>query len=139
MVAQILLFPVLCEQTAMTSFPYDLNHPDNSYSLQIHTNFVIIPLEGNNRWPLSRTKQFRSIFDLASATITELAKHGDGDSEDLAVIGTTAYVLKSGKQPGIYQVCDFQSDHALFEQYDLALTRNKTQKAYAMTPVGIDY
>ena len=62
---------------------------------------------------------------MASATITELTKHDDGDSEDLAVIGTTAYVLKSGKQPAIYQVIDFQSNHAHFESYDLALDKNQ--------------
>jgi uncharacterized protein YjiK len=112
----------------MTSFHYDLNHPDNSYSLPDPYKEIsgLSPLEGNNCLAFVQDEAVQiHLFDLASATITELAKHGDGDSEDLAVIGTTAYVLKSGKQPAIYQVCDFQSDHALFKQFDLALEKEQ--------------
>lgn len=112
----------------MTLFPYDLNHPDNSYSLPDPYKEIsgLSPLEGNNCLAFVQDEAVQiHLFDLASATITELAKHGDGDSEDLAVIGTTAYVLKSGKQPAIYQVSDFQSNHAHFESYDLALDKNQ--------------
>ena len=112
----------------MTLFPYDLNHPDNSYSLPEPYKEIsgLSPLEGNNCLAFVQDEAVQiHLFDLASATITELTKHDDGDSEDLAVIGTTAYVLKSGKQPAIYQVSDFQSNDAHFESYDLALDKNQ--------------
>ena len=112
----------------MTLFPYDLNHPDNSYSLPEPYKEIsgLSPLDGNNCLAFVQDEAVQiHLFDLASATITELTKHDDGDSEDLAVIGTTSYVLKSGKQPAIYQVSDFQSNHAHFESYDLALDKNQ--------------
>ena len=68
----------------MTSFPYDLNHPDKSYSLPDPYKEIsgLSPLEGNNCLAFVQDEAVQiHLFDLASGTITELAKHGDGERD----------------------------------------------------------
>ena len=89
----------------MTCFPYDLNHPDRSITLPDQYKEIsgLSPLESNDCLAFVQDEAVQvHLFDLSSRTITELVKHGDGDSEDIAVVGTTAYLLKAGKQPAIY-------------------------------------
>jgi len=46
-------------------------------------------------------------FDLSSEKITKYVKHKAGDSEDIVILGNTAYILTAGKRPAIYRVVDY--------------------------------
>ena len=111
----------------MTCFPYDLNHPDRSITLPDQYKEIsgLSPLESNDCLAFVQDEAVQvHLFDLSSRTITELVKHGDGDSEDIAVVATTAYLLKAGKQPAIYQVNNFKSNNAHFDRHALPLDKD---------------
>jgi len=110
----------------MTCFPYDFSHPVKSYTLQDQYKEIsgISPLEDNGRLGFVQDETVQiHLLDLKTGTITKLAKHDDGDSEDIAIAGTTAYLLKAGKQPAIFSVTAFQGKHADFRRYVLGLQK----------------
>ena len=65
------------------------------------------------------------LLDLNSGKVTEHTKHDDGDSEDIVIAGNTAYLLKAGKEPAIYKVTHFNSEHAHFKRYNLDLHKDQ--------------
>ena len=110
----------------MTCFPYDFSHPVKRYGLPDQYKEIsgISPLEDNDSLAFVQDETVQiHLLDLKTGTITELAKHDDGDSEDIAIAGTTAYLLKAGKQPAIFSVTAFQGKHADFRRYDLGLQK----------------
>ncbi|UCE49267.1 MAG: SdiA-regulated domain-containing protein [Phycisphaerales bacterium] len=44
-----------------------------------------------------------------------------GDSEDIAILGNTAYILTAGKRPAIYRVADYTGRSPHCDRYDLKL------------------
>ena len=110
----------------MTCFPYDFSHPVKRYGLPDQYKEIsgISPLEDNDSLAFVQDETVQiHLIDLKTGTITELAKHDDGDAEDIAIAGTTAYLLKAGKQPAIFSVTAFQGKHADFRRYDLGLQK----------------
>lgn len=111
----------------MTNFPYDFSHPAKRYTLPDQYKEIsgISPLEDNNSIAFVQDEAVQiHLFDLRSGAMTELAKHDDGDAEDIAIVGTTAYVLKAGKQPAIDRVTEFQGEHAKSQRYGLELKKH---------------
>ena len=111
----------------MTCFPYDFSQPAKRYTLPNRHKEIsgISPLEDNNSIAFVQDEAIQiHLLDLHSGTITELAKHDDGDAEDIAIVGTTAYVLKAGKQPAIYRATEFQGEHAKIQRYGLELKKH---------------
>ena len=112
----------------MTHFPYDLNHPARSYVLpgQYKEISGLSPLESNDSVAFVQDEAIQiHLLDFNNGTITELTKHDDGDAEDIAIVGTTAYLLKAGKQPAIYQATDFDGGDSNFQRYDLELHKKQ--------------
>ena len=111
-----------------THFPYDLRTPIKIYSLPNQYKEIsgISPLASNNSLAFVQDEAIRiHTFDLTSEKITEHTKHEAGDSEDIAIVGNTAYLLKAGKHPAIYKVTNFSSKNAHFKRYDLDLQKDQ--------------
>ena len=109
-------------------FPYDLRTPMKIYSLPNQYKEIsgISPLASNNSLAFVQDEAIRiHTFDLISEKITEHTKHEAGDSEDIAIAGNIAYLLKAGKHPAIYKVTNFTCKNAHFKRYDLDLHKDQ--------------
>ena len=109
-------------------FPYDLKTPMKIYSLPNQYKEIsgISPLASNNSLAFVQDEAIRiHTFDLISEKITEHTKHEAGDSEDIAIAGNIAYLLKAGKHPAIYEVTNFNSKDAHFKRFDLDLHKDQ--------------
>jgi len=109
-------------------FPYDLSTPTKSYSLPNKYREIsgISPLASNNSLAFVQDEAVQIYnFDLISETISEYVKHEDGDSEDIAVAGNTAYLLKAGKHPAIYEFTNYTRKNAYREYYELGLRKDQ--------------
>ncbi|MGC6482025.1 MAG: SdiA-regulated domain-containing protein [Synechococcus sp.] len=107
-----------------THFPYDFKQPIKSYALPDQYKEIsgVSPLASDDCLAFVQDEAVQiHCINLNSGTITDYAKHDDGDSEDIAVAGTTAYLLKAGKQPALYEVSNFNSTTPCYKRYDLAL------------------
>ena len=62
-------------------------------------------------------------FDLSTEEITKYPKHGSGDSEDIVILGDTAYILQAGKRPAIYKLADYMDGSSGCNRYDLNLNK----------------
>ena len=112
----------------MTHFSYDFWHPIKRYSLPDQYKEIsgLSALEGKNTLAFVQDEAVQiHLFDLNSGMVTEHAKHDDGDCEDIVIAGETAYLLKAGKQPAIYNVTHFNSEDAQFERHDLDLHKEQ--------------
>ena len=109
-------------------FPYNLRKPIKSYSLPNQYKEIsgISALENNSSLAFVQDEAVQiHTFDLISERVLEYAKYDDGDSEDIAIAGNTAYLLKTGKHPAIYKVVDFTCENARYERYNLDLHKDQ--------------
>jgi len=112
----------------MTHFSYDFCRPIKRYSLPDQYKEIsgLSPLGSNNTLAFVQDEAVQiHLLDLNSGTVTEHAKHDDGDSEDIVITGKTAYLLKAGKQPAIYKVTHFNREDAHCERYNLGLHKDQ--------------
>lgn len=111
-----------------THFPYNLRTPIKSYSLPDQYKEIsgISALENNNSLAFVQDEAIQiHTFDLISEKVTEHTKHEAGDSEDIAIAGNIAYLLKAGKHPAIIKVTDFTCENAPYEHYKLGLHKGQ--------------
>jgi uncharacterized protein YjiK len=105
------------------SFPYDLEHPDEMYSMPGYLREISGIAFYRNDMILCEQDQNASIyiFDLKRKEITDKFKFGkDGDYEDIAVIGETAYVLRS--DGNIFEVENFEKEKRKVTEYKTPLS-----------------
>ena len=105
-----------------THFPYDLSAPTKSYSLPNKYKEIsgISPLASKDSLAFVQDEAVQIYtFNLISGIITEYIKHEDGDSEDIAIAGNTAYLLKAGKHPAIYEFTNYTRKNSYREYYEL--------------------
>ena len=106
------------------NIPYDLENPKKTYELPKKYREIsgIWPLQGLNSLAFVQDEAIRVYrFDLSSEKITKYAKHKSGDSEDITIIGNTAYILTAGERSAIYRVTDFMDGSPQYDRYDLNL------------------
>ena len=106
------------------NIPYDLKNPKKIYKLPNKYREIsgIWLLQGLNSLAFVQDEAIRIYqFDLSSEEITKYAKHGSGDSEDIVILGDTAYILQAGKRPAIYKLADYMDGSAQCNRYDLNL------------------
>lgn len=104
--------------------PYDLDNPTKTYKLPNKYLEIsgICPLPGHNSLAFVQDEAIRVYrFDLSSETIIKYAKQDAGDSEDIVVLGNTAYILTAGKRPAIYRIADYCGGSQQYDRYDLEL------------------
>jgi len=107
--------------------PYDLNNPTEPDKLSKKYMEIsgICPIKDNNSLAFVQDEATRVYqFNLSTKEITKYVKHGSGDSEDIVVLGNTAYILHAGKRPAIYRITDYNSGSAQCERYDLDLNKD---------------
>ena len=117
-------------------FPYNLRKPIKSYSLPNQYKEIsgISALENNSSLAFVQDEAVQiHTFDLISERVLEYAKYDDGDSEDIAIAGNTAYLLKTGKHPAIYKVTNFNSKDSHFKRYNLDLHKDQDPEGFATT------
>ena len=106
------------------NIPYDLKNPKKTYKLPNKYREIsgICPLQGLNSLAFVQDQAIRVYrFDLSSEKITKYAKHKAGDSEDITILGNTAYILTAGKRSAIYRVADYIGRSPQCDRYDLKL------------------
>lgn len=106
--------------------PYDLKNPTEIYKLPKKYMEIsgIWRIQDNDSLAFVQDEAIQVYqFDLSSTGITEYEKHGAGDSEDIVILGNTAYILHSGKRPAIYKIIDYNSGSSQCERYDLNLDK----------------
>ncbi|MBT3377652.1 MAG: hypothetical protein HN742_42290 [Lentisphaerae bacterium] len=106
------------------NIPYDLENPKKTYELSNKYREIsgICPLQGLNSLAFVEDEAVRvHRFDLSSEKITKYAKHGARDSEDITILGNTAYILTAGKHPAIYRVADYTGRSPQCHRHDLNL------------------
>jgi uncharacterized protein YjiK len=106
------------------NIPYDLKNPKKMYKLPNKYMEIsgICPLQGLNSLAFVQDEAIRVYrFDLSSEEITKYAMHEPGDSEDIVILGNTAYILQAGERPAIYGVTDYMDESAQCDRYDLNL------------------
>lgn len=106
---------------------YDLENPTKQYKLP--NKYVeisgICPIQGSDSLAFVQDEAIRVCqLDLSSKEIKEHVKHESGDSEDIVIIASTAYILHAGKRPAIYKITDYSSASAQYERYDLDLSKD---------------
>lgn len=109
------------------NIPYDLKKPLKTYKLPKKYMEIsgIWPIQDNDSLAFVQDEAIQVYqFDLSSTEITECAKHGSGDSEDIVILGNTAYILHAGKRPAIYKIIDYNSELSQCDRYDLNLDKN---------------
>ena len=109
------------------NIPYDLKNPTKTYKLPKKYMEIsgICPLQDNDSLAFVQDEAIRVYqFDLTSTEITAYAKHGPGDSEDIVILGNTAYILHAGKRPAIYKITGYNSGSSQCERYDLNLDKD---------------
>jgi len=109
------------------NIPYDLKNPTKMYKLPKKYMEIsgIWPIQENNSLAFIQDEAIQVYqFDLTSTKITEYAKHGSGDSEDIVILGNTAYILHAGKRPAIYKIIGYNSESSQCERYDLNLNKD---------------
>ena len=109
------------------NIPYDLKNPTKKYKLPKKYMEIsgIWPIQGSDSLAFVQDEAVRVYqFDLSSNEITEYVKHGSGDSEDIVILGNTAYILHAGKRPAIYKITGYNSGSAQCERYDLNLNKD---------------
>ena len=112
----------------ITHFPYDLRKPIKSYSLPNQYKEIsgISVLENNHSLAFVQDEAVQiHTFNLTSERVIKHTKHEAGDTEDIAVAGNTAYLLKAGKHPAIYKVTNFNSKDSHFKRYNLDLHKDQ--------------
>ena len=112
----------------ITHFPYDLRKPIKSYSLPNQYKEIsgISVLENNHSLAFVQDEAVQiHTFNLTSERVIEHTKYEAGDSEDTAIAGNTAYLLKAGKHPAIYKVTNFNSKDSHFKRYNLDLHKDQ--------------
>ena len=111
-----------------THFPYDLSAPIKSHSLPNKYREIsgISPLASNDSLAFVQDEAVQIYtFNLISGMVTEYIKHEDGDSEDIAIVGNTAYLLKAGKHPAIYEFTNYTRKNSYREYYELGLRKDQ--------------
>ena len=107
--------------------PYDLNNPTELGELSKKYMEIsgICPIQDNNSLAFVQDEAIRVYqFNLSTKEITEYVKHYPGDSEDIVILGNTAYILHAGKRPAIYRITGYNSGSAQCERYDLNLNKD---------------
>ena len=107
--------------------PYDLKDPAKKYELPNKYMEIsgICPIHEYNSLAFVQDEAVRVYqFDLSTEEITEYVEHEPGDSEDIAIIGNTAYILRAGERPAIYRITGYNSGTARCERYDLNLNKD---------------
>jgi len=107
------------------NIPYDLKNPRKTYELPNKYREIsgIYPLQELNSLAFVQDEAVRVYrFDLSSEKITKYVKHKAGDSEDIAILGNTAYILTAGKRPAIYRIVDYIGGSRQYDRYDLKLS-----------------
>ena len=106
------------------NMPYDLKNPKKIYKLPNKYKEIsgIWPLQGLTSLAFVQDEAIRIYqFDLSSEEITKYAKHGPGDSEDIVILGNSAYILQAGERPAIYEMIDYMEGSSQCNRYDLSL------------------
>jgi uncharacterized protein YjiK len=107
-------------------FPYDLNRPDATYKLGKKYREIsgIWPLPGSETLAFVQDELIRVYqFDLATEEISRSEASLEGDSEDVVILGRTAYILVAGGQPAIQKFTDYTDQKAPIARYDLGLDK----------------
>jgi uncharacterized protein YjiK len=109
------------------NIPYDLKNPTKKYKLPGKYMEIsgICPIRGSDSLAFVQDEAIRVYqFDLSSQEITGYVKHEFGDSEDIVILGNTAYILHAGRRPAIYKITGYNSGSAQCERYDLNLDKD---------------
>lgn len=115
--------------------PYDLNQPSEEYELSDRYLEIsgIWPMEAQDTLAFVEDEAIRVYeFDLSTKEVTKRSKHGPGDSEDIVILGDTAYILLAGEQPAIVRISGYNTASAHAEQHELDLDM-------AYDPEGLTY
>ncbi len=121
------------------NIPYDLKNPRKTYELPNKYREIsgICPLQGLNSLAFVQDEAVRVyLFNLSSEKITKYAKHKAGDSEDIAILGNTAYMLTAGERPAIYRVADYIGGSRQYDRYDLKLNEKYDPEGLCHDPMG---
>ena len=106
--------------------PYDLDNPIEQYELPKKYMEIsgIWPIQEYNSLAFVQDEAIRVYqFDLSTQEITEYVKHNPGDSEDIVILGNTAYILHAREWSAIYRITGYNSGSAQCERYDLNLNK----------------
>jgi len=119
------------------NIPYDLNNPIEADELSKKYMEIsgICPIQDHNSLAFVQDEAIRVYqFNLSTKEITAYVKHDLGDSEDLVILGSTAYILHAGKRPAIYRITDYNSGSSQCERYDLNLNKDYDPEGLCYDP-----
>lgn len=107
------------------SISYDLNRPNRTYKLGKRYREIsgICPVPGSNSLAFVQDEKIRVYgFDLSSEKIKKTKAFQSGDSEDVVVLGNSAYILVAGANPAVYKLTDYTDRNAPIGRYALELS-----------------
>lgn len=111
------------------SFPYNLNNPDDKYTLPENLTEVsgIAFIDGNKILCIQDEKADIYVVDFGSKEVLQKFKFGkDGDFEDIATVNQTVYVLRSDGH--IFEIEDFDKKSIRVTDHNTPLSsKNDTE------------
>ena len=121
------------------SIPFDIQRPTAIHKLDKKYQEI------SGIWPLPSANSLAFVqdeligiyeYDLLSAEVWRSEASLSGDTEDILVIGSTAYILTAGPSPAIFKLSDFKSPDTSIERFALDLDVKYEPEGIAFSEAG---